>query len=57
MVRYQSLSMPVMVLSETNMDEKDEKINVVNECEKTNEKKINAISNNTDSKNCLNKER
>jgi len=55
MVRYQSLSMPVMVLSETNMDEKDEKINV--ECEKTNEKKINAISNNTDSKNCLNKER
>jgi len=55
MVRYQSLSMPVIVLSETKMDEKDEKINV--ECEKTNEKKVNAISSNTDSNNCLNKER
>ncbi|KAH0955007.1 hypothetical protein HN011_004187 [Eciton burchellii] len=54
MVRYQSLSMPVIVLSETKMDEKDEKINV--ECEKTNEKKVNAISSNTDSNNCLNKE-
>lgn len=28
MIRYQSLSMPVMVLPETNTDDKDEKINV-----------------------------
>jgi len=43
--------MPVMVLAE--MDEKDEKINV--ECD--DEKKLNVISSNTDSNNCLNKER
>jgi len=42
MIRYQSLSMPVMVLSETHVDE-DEKINV--ECD--DEKK--GDSNNTSS--------
>lgn len=42
MIRYQSLSMPVMVLSETHVNE-DEKINV--ECD--DEKNINTVSNNT----------
>lgn len=31
MIRYQSLSMPVMVLSETSIEETDEKINI--ECD------------------------
>lgn len=49
MIKYQSLSMPVIVLSETCVDEKDEKINV--ECD--DEKKTNVNSNNTDSDNCF----
>ncbi|EZA60273.1 Vacuolar protein sorting-associated protein 72-like protein [Ooceraea biroi] len=53
MIRYQSLSMPVMVLSETYVDDKDdEQINV--ECD--NEKKANAISDNADSNNCSKEE-
>ncbi|XP_070156116.1 vacuolar protein sorting-associated protein 72 homolog isoform X1 [Polyergus mexicanus] len=42
MIRYQSLSMPVMILSETHVNE-DEKINV--ECD--DEKNVNIVSNNT----------
>lgn len=42
MIRYQSLSMPVMVLSETYVNE-DEKINV--ECD--DEKNVNTVSSNT----------
>ncbi|KAL6422337.1 hypothetical protein ACFW04_010589 [Cataglyphis niger] len=42
MIRYQSLSMPVMVLSQTYINE-DEKINV--ECD--DEKNVNTVSNNT----------
>lgn len=47
MIRYQSLSMPVMVLSETNVNEKDDVINV--ECD--NEDKTNPISDNKNSDN------
>lgn len=36
MIRYQSLSMPVMVLSETTTEKEDEKINVEGDDEKTN---------------------
>ena len=35
MIRYQSLSMPVMVLSESSMEKEDEKINVEGDDEKT----------------------
>ncbi|KAM0734765.1 Vacuolar protein sorting-associated protein 72-like protein [Formica fusca] len=42
MIKYQSLSMPVMILSETHVNE-DEKINV--ECD--DEKNVNIVSNNT----------
>lgn len=52
MIRYQSLSMPVMVLSETHVDDRDEKINV--ECDE--EKQANAISNCTDSDSCSKEE-
>lgn len=48
MIKYQSLSMPVMVLSETCVDE-DEKINV--ECD--DEKNVNTVSNNTGSDSSL----
>lgn len=51
MIRYQSLSMPVMVLSET-CAEKDEKINV--ECD--DDKQVNAASSNTGSENSERKE-
>ncbi|XP_033332608.2 vacuolar protein sorting-associated protein YL-1 isoform X2 [Megalopta genalis] len=40
MIRYQSLSMPVMVLSEVNVDKEDNKINI----ERDDEKSINANS-------------
>lgn len=52
MIRYQSLSMPVMVLSETHVNE-DEKINV--ECD--DEKNVNTVSNNTGSDNSLKERR
>lgn len=45
MIRYQSLSMPVMVLSETSTNDKDEKINV--DCD--DDKNTNAVSNGTSS--------
>ncbi|XP_012225609.1 vacuolar protein sorting-associated protein 72 homolog [Linepithema humile] len=45
MIRYQSLSMPVMVLSETDVNEKNDKINV--EC--NDEEQTNPISDNKDS--------
>lgn len=44
MIRYQSLSMPIMVLSETYVEEKDETIDV--ECD---ENKIDKAFNNTNS--------
>lgn len=40
MIRYQSLSMPVMILSEINVDKENEKINI----EGDDEKDINASS-------------
>lgn len=52
MIRYQSLSMPVMVLSESYVNE-EEKINV--ECD--DEKNIDTASNNIGSDNCLKEER
>lgn len=52
MIRYQSLSMPVMVLSEANVNE-DEKINV--ECD--DEKNVNTVSNNIGSNSSLKEER
>lgn len=45
MIRYQSLSMPVMVLSETSVNDKNETIIVV--CD--DDKNTNALSNNTSS--------
>ncbi|EFN71247.1 Vacuolar protein sorting-associated protein 72-like protein [Camponotus floridanus] len=51
MIRYQSLSMPVMVLSESYVNE-EEKINV--ECD--DEKNIDTASNNVGSDNCLKEE-
>lgn len=42
MIRYQSLSMPVMVLSEENFDKEDNKINI----EEDDEKNVNVNSEN-----------